>query len=266
MVFDGPNGGRAASSANWMGLMIDARLTTDALGTLRDAIADQGFSFLAGDGTRRLLARDALADWTGFQASWDQLGLDKHMADGGRYRRRRHAAFSVCADGIRRKPHQPHYQSRDYNHLNGGIERWFEPITDVIAAHPALEAVLRFCVALFDPLTPAGTRPSAWHTEVHQFRIEPRADAPGLPTPEGIHRDGVDWVLVMLIRRENVSSGTTTIHDLAGDLLGSFTLQNPLDAALVDDSLVFHGVTPVLPVDPQRPAFRDVLVVTLRRP
>ena len=29
---------------------------------------------------------------------------------------------------IRRKPHQPHYQSRDYNPLNGGIERWFEPV------------------------------------------------------------------------------------------------------------------------------------------
>jgi hypothetical protein len=42
-------------------------------------------------------------------------------------------------------------------------------------------------------------------------------------------------------------------------------LTQPLDAALVDDSRVYHGVTAVEPVDPTRPAYRDVLVVTFRR-
>jgi hypothetical protein len=28
---------------------------------------------------------------------------------------------------------------------------------------------------------------------------------------------------------------------------------------------VYHGVTPVTPIDPQAPAFRDVLVATFRR-
>src|SRR6516225_6961679 len=47
------------------------------------------------------------------------------LADRGRYRRRRHAAYSVKPDGsVIRKPHQPHYQSLDYNRLYGGIERW----------------------------------------------------------------------------------------------------------------------------------------------
>jgi hypothetical protein len=47
--------------------------------------------------------------------------------------------------------------------------------------------------------------------------------------------------------------------------LGSFTLTAPLDSALVDDSRVYHGVTPVVPLDPAAPAYRDVLVVTFRR-
>ncbi len=38
-----------------------------------------------------------------------------------------------------------------------------------------------------------------------------------------------------------------------------------MDAALVDDSRVYHGVTAVHPLDPAKPAFRDVLVVTFRR-
>jgi hypothetical protein len=72
-------------------------------------------------------------------------------------------------------------------------------------------------------------------------------------------------VLVLLVRRENVASGETTIADLQLNPLGSFTLSEPLESALVDDDRVYHGVTPVTPIDPSRPASRDVLVVTLRR-
>jgi hypothetical protein len=75
----------------------------------------------------------------------------------------------------------------------------------------------------------------------------------------------VDYVLVLMVDRQNIESGTTTIHTAAGTELGSFTLVDPLDAALVDDARVFHGVTPVTPLDPAQPAHRDVLVVTFRR-
>ena len=80
-----------------------------------------------------------------------------------------------------------------------------------------------------------------------------------------MHRDGVDYVLVLLICRENIASGTTTIHGPDGRSLGSFTLTEPFDAVLVDDHRVYHGVTPVTPLDPALPACRDVLVVTFRR-
>jgi hypothetical protein len=80
-----------------------------------------------------------------------------------------------------------------------------------------------------------------------------------------VHRDGVDWVLVLMVERHNIASGTTTVHAPDGRELGAFTLTDPFDAALVDDHRVFHGVTPVEPLDPARPAWRDVLVVTLRQ-
>ena len=73
----------------------------------------------------------SLADWDAFADSWNRLELDTYMADGGRYRRRRHATFAAGADGaIARKPHQPHFQSLDYNPLHGGIARWFEPVEE----------------------------------------------------------------------------------------------------------------------------------------
>jgi hypothetical protein len=230
---------------------------------LADAIAREGFALVRGTDMRGVIeAHGSLADWAAFAASWEDLGLDTYMADGGRYRKRRHAVFSASAEdrAIRRAPHQPHYQSRDYNPLHGGIQRWFEAVSPEIGAGPSMTAILATCRELFERLSPV----RAWHIEVHQFRIEARADEPGRPTPEGVHRDGVDYVLVLLIGRRNVQSGITSIRAPDGRTLGSFTLADPMDAALVDDLRVMHGVTPVQPIDPSQPASRDVLVVTFR--
>ena len=239
--------------------MAEARLAPAA--SLQSAIAGDGFAFLSAAAMRPLLvASGPLADWEAFRASWNDLALDTYMADGGRYRRRRHAVFAIDEDGMSRQPHQPHYQSLDYNTLNGGIARWFEPVTT--GDGPTLRTILGFCHRLFGSLAPASM---AWHVEVHQFRIEARSGTQRLPTPEGLHRDGVDYVLVLLVNRQNIGRGTTTIHSLDRRLLGSFTLTEPFDAALVDDARVYHGVTPVEPVDLTQPAYRDVLVVTFRR-
>jgi hypothetical protein len=203
-----------------------------------------------------------LADWPAFAESWNDLSTDTYMADGGRYRRRRFGVWSAGRQGaIARATHQPHYQSLDYNVLNGGIERWFEPIQPAIGDGASLSTILEYCRALFSRLAPQIER---WHIEVHQFRIEARLGEQGKPTPEGMHRDGVDYVLVLLIDRENIERGTTTIHAADRSLLGSFTLTHALDAALVDDARVFHGVTAVTPLDPSKPAHRDVLVVTFK--
>jgi hypothetical protein len=230
---------------------------------LDEHLTRAGYVFVAAEAMHQALTTAGkLTDWGDFVASWDALDLDTYMADGGRYRRRRHAVFAATEDGvISRQPHQAHYQTLNYNQLNGGIARWFSPVTDAIGDGASLTTILRFCHRLFGGLAPAVR---AWHIETHQFRIEARGGEAGQPTPEGMHRDGVDYVLVLLIGRRNIASGTTTIHDLGRRLLGSFTLTHPFDAALVDDARVYHSVTPVEPLDPALPAHRDVLVVTFR--
>jgi len=226
-------------------------------------VEEGGFAF-ADAGAMRSMLEDAgsLSDWERFAASWNDLVLDEHLPEGHRYRRRRHATLSAAAgrDVFTLEPHQPHYQSLDYNPLVGGIERWFEPMQPAIAQGESFRTILTFCLRFFGAMQPR----SGWHVECHQFRIEARREAAGQPTPEGVHRDGVDFVLVLLVNRVNIASGTTTVHDLDGRLLGGFTLTEPLDAALVHDTRVKHGVTEVRPIDPARPAYRDVLVVTLR--
>lgn len=237
--------------------------TLPAHDDLAAVLRREGFCFVDGETMReRLRAYGSLDDWPMFAASWNDLATDTYLAQVGRHRRRRHAVFSAAAgEPPRREPHQPHYQSLNYNTLQGDIERWFEPILDPVGQSRTLESILRFCRDMFSALAP---EVAAWHIELHQFRIEARAEQAGQPTPEGVHRDGVNYVLVLLIDRQNIVSGTTTIHTADGTELGSFTLTAPLDAALVDDSRVFHGVTAVTPLDPQREAHRDVLVVTFR--
>ncbi|HMZ85030.1 MAG TPA: 2OG-Fe dioxygenase family protein [Rhodocyclaceae bacterium] len=230
-------------------------------------LAQADFCFLPATATRAWLTMIApawAADWGPFAASWNALELDTWMADGGRYRRRRYATLSATpgSDALSREPHQPHYQSLDYNPLNGGVARHFAPIDEAVLRGATMQAALALGLRCYAHLQPA----QAAHVEVHQFRIEANPDSAGLPTPEGAHRDGVDFVLVMMVARHNIASGTTEIFDLDGRPRDRFTLTAPCDAALVHDRRALHGVTPITPLDPGQPAWRDVLVATYRRP
>jgi hypothetical protein len=247
--------------------MTDAALLADdpieALDELAARVRAAHFCFVPAAALRTVLGESALAGWPAFAASWDRLELDTYMADGGRYRRRRYATLSAAprAASLHLEPRQPHYQSLDYNRLNGGVARHFARIEQSVLASATLQAVLRLGLGLFQRLHAA----QGAHVEVHQFRIEANADTLGQPTPEGAHRDGVDFVLVMMVRRHNIASGTTEIFDLEQRRIDSFTLTQPGDAALVDDRHALHGVTPITPVDAAQTAWRDVLVATYRR-
>lgn len=219
------------------------------------------FAFIPAPNMHAMLEQHgSLADWADFSNSWNNLATDTHMADQGRYRQRRYGVYKLSGKDIQREPHQAHFQTLDYNPLNGGIERWFEPITAETGGCDSMRTILRFTSKLCSQLNPAA---QSWHTEVHQFRILAKSGEAGQPTPEGLHRDGRDYVLVLMIRRENIASGETSIHDIDKKHLGSFTLTAPLDAAFVNDRKVYHGVTAVTPFDPTKSAYRDVLVVTL---
>ncbi len=211
------------------------------------AVVQDGFAFVQGSAMRESWDQfGSWSDWQRFADSWNDLRVDTYMADGGRYRRRRHAVY-LAGETVDRAPHQPHYQALDYNPLNGGIARWFEPIAPDVADGPTMRTILTFCPL---PVRQRRSDDPQLARGGYQFRIEARAGEEGRPTPEGLHRDGVDYVLVLLVQRRNIASGTTTIHGGHGQQLGDFTLAEPFDAALLDDRRVCHGVTPVQALDP----------------
>ncbi len=203
------------------------------------------------------LPADAMHAWMPF---WSELPPDAHLRDGGRYRRRRHGCFVVDGTAVTPVPHRAHWQPVEYNALHGGIQRWFEPLPVALVADPAWAALLQGLAGVAALLR----GPQRWFVEAHPFRID-TTDGIGRPTPEGAHRDGVDLVAVLLVARHNVKGGETRVFDARGPQGMRFTLAEPFSVLLLDDERVIHETTPIQPLDPAAPAWRDTLVLTFRR-
>jgi hypothetical protein len=203
--------------------------------------------------------------WAAIAQSWDRLAPDEHLKDGGHYRRRRHACFvQLLRTGVQGQlmqvPHRAHWQPVDYNALHGGFERWFEPVEPSVAAAPAWTELITALGELFAQVKPT----PRWFIEAHQFRIDTQGGV-GRPTPEGAHRDGVDFVVVMLVKRHGVKGGETRVFDAHGPHGLRFVMEQPLTALLIDDARVIHETTPIQPQDAAEPiGFRDTLVLTFR--
>jgi hypothetical protein len=220
------------------------------------AIQASGFAIASADSIAEL-TQVTVADLNGLRMHWQDLPRDPYLKDGGRYRFRRHASYMVTGTDLIMVPHRAHWQSLDYNALHGGIERWFEPITEALAHDPCWQAVLKNTAALLSTLKPAKT----WFIEAHQFRID-TSDGIGRPTPEGAHRDGVDFVGVFLIDRQGIKGGETRIFEANTSAGLRFTLTEPWSALLMNDERMIHETTPIQPTMPL--GYRDTLVLTFR--
>lgn len=200
-----------------------------------------------------------LAELEPLRGSWDELPRDAWLRDGGRYRFRRHSCFiHETADNLlHRTPPRAHWQPVDYNALHGGMERWFEPLDARVVEAPVWNRLLCALGAHFASLQ----RVKRWYIEAHQFRID-AADGIGRPTPEGAHRDGVDFVAVILVHRNNVRGGETRVFDAHGSAGVRFTMTEPWTALLLDDARVIHETTPIQ--SDGENAVRDTLVITYR--
>ena len=223
------------------------------------ALQAQGFVLLAPAELAALTAVPvaAMSRWLPF---WDRLAADEYLRDGGRYRSRRHGCYveDVGSGEMNATPRRPHWQSTDYNALHGGIDRWFEPLEDLLVQDPYWSELLRSLGGFFGRI--AGV--DRWYIEAHQFRID-ASEGVGRPTPEGAHRDGVDFVAVILVNRQDVKGGETRVFQADGPLGVRFVIEQPWSALLLDDARVIHESTPIQPTGPV--PVRDTLVLTYRR-
>lgn len=229
-----------------------------APGRALDDVRARGFAVLPSADVSAL-AQAPLSALQALEPDWATLPADAYLKDGGRYRSRRHSCFVVDGGDVVQAPHRAHWQSLDYNALHGGMRRMFEPVAPQTAAAPAWQGLLRglggWCSALRGP--------QPWYVEAHQFRID-TAGGIGRPTPEGAHRDGVDFVAVLLVGRHAIKGGETRVFQADGPDGQRFTLGEPWSLLFLDDARMIHESTPIQPAEDDAPGHRDTLVLTFR--
>jgi hypothetical protein len=226
----------------------------------RPELSTDGFLILSKSdfmkkGTSSLIKKDLAA----LQESYSNLCLDNYMRDGGLYRYRRFARFTIdsMTKEIHALPHGPFFQSISINTLNGGVPRTFEPLENKIESNAALHHLIQ---VLFQKV-PNRYEHHRWKVFTHQIRIKGIGSQVGKPTPEGIHQDGHHYVGMIMMGRNNVTGGLSRIYSSDQIPIYNYRLSSPLDALLVNDQRVFHDVTIIEPKDLSKPATRDMLLI-----
>lgn len=131
-------------------------------------------------------------------------------------------------------------QSKSVNHLNGGIDRLYEPFEKAVVESLSLAAAFKSSVELLESARPG----RSWKAQCFQNRILTSSDEIGQPAPEGIHRDGVDYVLTLYIDRIGADGGESSVY-LADDRsrIATTQLGRPGEYLFVDDRKLLHDVT-----------------------
>ena len=233
--------------------LVDA---AEGLNEIRNNLKKNGYALINQVGLIQLsgISKESL---DAIEPTWNDLPSDAYLKDGGHYRRRRHTSFVLDQSQFTLHPHRAHWQPVSYNALHGGLERWYEPLQQDVANSLALTSIALWLYEVVAPLSAH----KKWFGEAHQFRIDTTGGI-GRPTPEGAHRDGVDWVAVILVKRKNIKGGETRVFETNGPTGFRFQMMEPWTVLLMDDKRVIHETTPIQPTTDV--GYRDTLVLTLR--
>ncbi len=189
--------------------------------------------------------------------SYENLPVDEYMGNGTRFKRFAQYRLDRPTDqsgwAFERLPQRDYTTYLKFNSVGGGMRRTYEPVevdfTPLIAL--GIEAIG------LDPSEP-------WQINLHQNRTRAEGGRPGPLTPEGVHHDGHEFVMIAVLRRENVGGGETRLwHSGADEPFWNGTL-NPGQAVVLDDRALAHDVTDVESAD-GGPGHRDIIIVAFSR-
>lgn len=184
---------------------------------------------------------------------FNTLPVDPYIK--GNYRLRRLSRFTVSDDNkLIKLPHGCFYQSKNYNRLVGNTKREYEELDDELIK---LDAFKTLILAFSDSCK---LHPEA-EIGVHQIRITCSPTNYGNPAPEGIHRDGTDFIGIFSVDRENIQGGETHLYTEKKEKPVFSKVLNSGELLLVNDHEFLHFTTPIKPIAECK-GTRDVFVLT----
>ncbi|HEX4729027.1 MAG TPA: 2OG-Fe dioxygenase family protein [Jatrophihabitans sp.] len=187
--------------------------------------------------------------------SYQNCPVDEYMGHGTRFKRFAQYRLSPNGDGwsFQRLEHRDYTAFKKFNPVGGGMKRSYLPIE-----------------ADFTPLIEhgiAGLELDAgedWQINVHQNRSRADDSTAAPLTPEGVHHDGHEFVMIAVLRKVNVAGAETRLWlDGAAEPFWTGVLE-PGQAVLLDDRAIAHDVTDVRSAT-GGPAHRDILIVAFSR-
>ncbi|MER7920335.1 MULTISPECIES: 2OG-Fe dioxygenase family protein [unclassified Streptomyces] len=189
-------------------------------------------------------------------ATYDELPIDPYMGQGSRYKKFSQYRLTASADGgwsFGLLPHRDYTAFKKFNPVGGGMRRTYPPLD-----------------ADFTSLIAAGAREMGldrdedWQINVHQNRSRAERGRPGPLTPEGVHHDGHEFVMIGVLRREGVTGGETRLWH-SGDVKPFWTgTLEPGQAVLLDDRRLAHDVTDLVSTG-ERSGHRDIFIAAFSR-
>lgn len=188
--------------------------------------------------------------------SFDKIPNDTYLKEKFCYRKRCYCTGNI-ENGIFRWNESPELfcQSEHLNKYVGGVSRQFQPISELIRKDIETHVIMN----VFSSLPQVN-----YKVGVHQIRIIANEFNQGMPTPEGIHQDGFDFVAVGCINASNVSGGISFILNAQDHTEVAFEgVLNPGSLILFSDRTYAHytsNISPKLPGVAQR----DVVVATFQ--
>ena len=225
-----------------------------------DALRTTGFQIIRHH--EWMIPAEIVRHWQALAKTWDDLPVDPYLKTGSAFRYRRFGRFILeeATGLLQRSEDQSFFQSSKINSYAGGVVRNFAPMHDLTYKNKFLHYIVDS--SLHQLRTAFGVSSKLWEVTIHQFRIQTSENEVGLPTPEGVHRDGHKFISMHLIARKNVTGGITRIYTGQEEELISVTLLKPMDSILLHDEILKHGVTPIMPdSEPEDASYRDVIVI-----
>lgn len=197
-----------------------------------------------------------------FKPFFHGLPVDQYLAaQGWHYRQRRYSRFRFDSDRLILLPQKSFTQSEEVNPLFANVPRSFEPLDPDLFELQAFNDLVHLFLNALPGL------PTNYEIGVHQIRVLVNASLnihSAAPVPEGRHKDGVDFIGIYVVSRENVKGAVNLLSQTRN---GPPVHQTELKAGqllVINDREYWHDTTPIESVNGQ-PAARDVFIFTAER-
>jgi hypothetical protein len=205
------------------------------------------------------------------------------------FRKARNGRF--CLDTARGRAYRTEFQpfvltaEEDFVRHDSGKLRHFAEIDAKTQLNPTFQALLLFKLLIVNDMaivrrTGLDYDSDQWICTAFHTRTTTTDQLVGEPALEGVHSDGVDHTMTVLLGCQNLTeeSAVTRIHDMRernatrwSDIdpelaIGRWAHRDFLDTILIVDHERKHSVSTIMRQDTSKPAQRDMLVLFTRRP